>query len=137
MAKRYYICPVVQMDDGTGMLSYMPSVAALPGVSYSAVMPTGPDGRPAKDWCLVIVASSDHTAIRALAGVDPLPDFPLDGKVSAIQRQTMVAMKGAAEKRGVDPSLIDGADGYRDALRIIGRALEPAFDENKLDVADR
>lgn len=135
MAKRYYLCPIVETIDGDGLRLFRPKVAEI-GVSHTAIIATGPDGVPTTDWCLVMVATDDHAKVRALAGVDPMPDFPLDGKVSAIQRQTLVAMKAAVERRGIDPAVIDGADGYRDAVRAIGRALDSTFDENKFDVLD-
>ena len=139
MAKRYYLSNIV----GTGDESdpYRPAVADL-GVNWVGSIPTHPEGhpdygKPVHTWALVMVAAKDHAAVRTHPGVDSLPDFPLDGKVSAINQATKGLMKAALVRRGLDAdALVDAKDGFRDVIRGIGRALEPVFDENRFDVSD-
>lgn len=131
--KRYYISPIV----GTGAEDdpYRPKVADY-GVSWVGVIPSNPDtGRPVYPWCLVLVEAINHAALLADGAIDALPEFPLDGKVSAITRATKTRMSTALSKRGIDTSFIGSADGYRDVIRGIGRSLEASFDENGFDVA--
>ena len=75
--------------------------------------------------------------IRALLGVDPLPDFPLDGKVSAINAATKGLMKAALTRRGLDAdSIVDAKDGYREVIRGIGQHFNPQFSEDRFHVVD-
>lgn len=133
MAKRYYISPII--GDGSIDNPYRPKVADH-GVAWSGAIPTGPDGKPVKPWALVIVAAKNHAPLVADRDLDALPDFPLDGKVSAIQTATKNAMKNKLAARGIATAFIDGTDGYREVIRGVGRMLEPTFDENNFDVAD-
>lgn len=139
MAKRLYLCDIVGTGDEFD--PYRPAVADL-GVSWVGSIPTHPaghpqHGHPVHTWALVLVAAKDHAALRKLTGVDPLPDFPLDGKVSAINAATKGQMKAALVRRGLNAdSLVDAKDGFREVVRGIGQALDPVFDENKFDVTD-
>lgn len=133
MSKRLYICDVLHNEDQS---EYWPAVDAVTP-NWSAIMPTGPDGRPLFTWALVIVASKDHAELRNKPSIDPLPDFPLDGKVNAINAATKGLMKAALVRRGLNAdAIVDGKDGYREVVRGIGRALDAAFDENKFDITD-
>ncbi|MBA3622931.1 MAG: hypothetical protein H0W48_00375 [Methylibium sp.] len=136
--KRYYLCDVIgdgQDAEPTATTGPFRPAVADKGVLWAGVIPTGPDGRPLKPWCLVIVDAPNHAPVLADQRVDRLPDFPLDGKVSAVNAATKTAMLNAMTKRGIDTSFVTGADGYRDVIRGIGRSLDAAFDENALDVS--
>lgn len=139
MAKRLYLCDIIGTGDEFD--PYRPTVADL-GVSWVGSIPTHPEGhpdygKPVHTWALVLVAAKDHAAVRARTGVDPLPDFPLDGKVSAINAATKSQMKAALTRRGLNAdAIVDAKDGFRDVVRGIGQALDPVFDENKFDVTD-
>lgn len=129
--KRYYVCDLV--GDGSEENPFRPVIANFP-VAWSGSIPTGVDGRPVHKDCLVIVSTEDHAALRNAAGVVPLPDFPLDGKMSAIQNGTRNTMLSALVARGFDTTSIGNADGYRDALSEIGRQRDPLFNIDKFDV---
>lgn len=129
--KRYYVCDLI--GDGSEENPFRPAVADFP-VSWAGSIVTGDDGRPVHGDCLVIVNTEDHSTLRNAARVTPLPDFPLDGKVSAIQNGTKNAMLSALTARGFDTTAIGNADGYRDALIEIGRQRDPAFNVDKFDV---
>lgn len=133
MAKQYYICDIIGTGDEFD--PYRPAVADL-DVSWSGSIPTGTDGKPLHTWALVIVATANHAAVRAHKGVNSLPDFPLDGKVSAINVATKAAMAAAFTKRGIPTNIIDGKDGYREVIRAVGQRLEQSFDENAFDISD-
>lgn len=139
MAKRLYLCDIIGTGDEFD--PYRPAVADL-GVSWVGSIPTHPEGhpdygKPAHTWALVLVAAKDHAAVRQHAGVDPLPDFPLDGKVSAINAATKGQMKAALVRRGLNAdAIVDAKDGFREVVRGIGQALDPVFDENKFDITD-
>jgi hypothetical protein len=132
--KRYYICDI--LGDGSYGNPYRPSVADQ-NVAWVGAIPTNPDtGAPLFTWTLALVASDDHTKLRNKPGIAPLPDFPLDGKVSAINAATVALMKAAVQARGIPASIVDGKDGYREVIRAIGTRLQSDFSEDKFDIAD-
>lgn len=95
--KRYYISPIV----GTGAEDdpYRPKVADY-GVSWVGVIPSNPDtGRPVYPWCLALVEAINHASLLADRDIKPLPDFPLDGKVSAINKATRNRMSADLQGR--------------------------------------
>jgi hypothetical protein len=132
--KRYYMVDII--GSGTDDDPYRPALD-FAGIRYAGVIPSNPDGTPASTWALCIVAAKDHNMLRNDSRIDALPDFPMDGKVSAINNATKGLMKAALTRRNLNANtLVEDKDGYRDVIRGIGRALEPAFSEDKFDVAD-
>ena len=93
-------------------------------------------GRPVYADCLVLVAAQNHAQLRADQRIAAMPDFALDGKMSAINTSTKNGMLRALEKRGFDTSTIGNADGYRDALRDIGKQRDQDFDIDNFDLAE-
>lgn len=129
--KRYYISPII--GDGSIDNPYRPKVADY-GVPWAGLIPTDQDGKPVAVWALVLVSAANHAKLLADKDIHGLPDFPLDGKVSAIQNATKNVMKARLAARGIDTAFIDGTDGYREVVRGIGRKLQADFDENNFDV---
>lgn len=132
--KRYYISPIVGPNaKGT----YYPLVKDLlnlaEGEGFVATIKTNPDGTPALPWCLVNVNAANHLPLLADLRIKPMPDFPLDGKVAAIQKLTRDSMTAALANLGIDTAFISRADGYREILRTVGQIHDPAFDENNFD----
>lgn len=131
--KRYYISTII--GDGSEFDPFRPKIADY-GVSWVGVIPSDPTtGQPLFPWTLVLVEAISHASLLADRDITPLPDFPMDGKVSAINTATRNRMVADLQAQGVDTSFIGSADGYRDVIRGIGRALEASFDENGFDVA--
>ena len=131
--KRYYLSPIVGV--GTEADPYRPKIADY-GVGWVGVIPSDPTtGKPLFSFALVLVEALNHAAILADTTIDALPDFPLDGKVSAVNTGTKNRMVADLQARGLDTSLIGNSDGYPDVIRGIGKALDPGFDENHFDVA--
>ena len=113
---------------------YRPKVADY-GVDWVGTIPTHPDtGKPVFTWTLVLVNTVNHGKLLADNSIDAMPDFPLDGKVSAINTATKNAMISKLQARGIDTAFVSNADGYRDVIRGIGQKLEPSFNENNFDV---
>lgn len=134
MAKRYYISKIV--GDGTEGNAFRAKVEDY-GVQYSAEIQSDPvTGLPLKDWCLCVVAAKDHSQLRKDADIDPLPDFPMDGKVSSIHTNTKNDMVNKLKKRNINTAFLASTDGYREVIKEVGKQLNPNFDENALDVAD-
>lgn len=130
--KRYYISPII--GDGTEFNPFRPKIADY-GVAWVGSIPSDPNtGQPLFNWTLVMVNAVNHGTVLADNAIDALPDFPLDGKVSAINTATKNAMLTKLEARGIDTAFIGNADGYRDVIRGIGQKLEPTFSENNFDV---
>ncbi|SOD42355.1 hypothetical protein [Nitrosovibrio sp. Nv4] len=139
MAKKYYICDII--GDGQDVPPtpttgpFRPVIADL-GVSWVGSIPSDPvTGHPLHTWTLVLVNTDNHAKVIDAKGVDALPDFPLDGKVNAINNVTKSRMNEALVRRGINTDFVSGSDGYRDVIRGIGQKLEAAFDENNFDVA--
>ena len=138
MAKRYYLSNII--GDGTDSDPtpttgpFRVAIADL-GVSFVAQIPTDPvTGRPTKTWALALVNTDNHARLINTPGVDALPDFPLDGKVSAVNNITKTKMLASMTRRGIDKGFVDGTDGYRDVIRGIGKQVDQSFDENNFDV---
>ena len=139
MAKRYYLSPVIERESPLGFgTEYLPKIKVdHPTVSSVQVIPLDPEtGRPRFPWCLVLVAARDHGPLQRDTALGHLPDFPLDGKVSAINVLARTRMNQALEKFGIDTAFIQGTDGYRDVIRTVGQLLTPAFHEDAFDVSE-
>lgn len=126
--KRYYFSKVV--GTGSEFDPYRAEVADK-GVSHVAVIRDPPS---AGDWCLVMVNTDDHTTLRGMPDTEQLPDFPLDGKMTAINATSRRGLEQSMGRRGIPLDRLSLADGYRDALNRIGRDVDPAFDVDKFDV---
>ncbi len=133
MAKRYYLCDII--GDGSEDEPYRPKVADY-GVKWSGGIEVGPDGKPLHSDILVIVSTNNHSVLRGVPGIDPLPDFALDGKMSAINNVVKKQMINALRRRGIDDSGIGNTDGYREAMQQIGKQRSATFDIDKLDVRE-
>lgn len=127
MAKRYYLCDVI--GDGSAESPFRPVIADH-GVNYVGEIDAY------KTKAFVLVNAVNHTSLINIAGVDALPNFPLDAKINAMQSQAKNGLINAMDRRGFATGLISSADGYRDVIRGIGRELNPNFDENNFDVAE-
>lgn len=129
--KRYYLSELIADPHEPGAI--MPAIAES-GVSFSALIPTGPDGKPVSPWALCVVESKNHSALQHDRRLTALPDFPLDGKMSAINNVTKTGFINSLRARGVDTAFIGNTDGFREVVRGLGRMLDPTFDENNFDV---
>lgn len=133
MAKRWFLCPVV----GTGAADDPYRAKAHDyGVDYSAVIPSNPDGTPRFNWCLAKVAASDFAALDADGAFDAWPNVSLDTTVAQLPLAVRNRLRTALTNRGVDVSDVTGQTPLRAILRRIGRAMEPLFDPDVLDVRD-
>ncbi len=131
--KRYYLCDII--GNGSEENPFRVVVSDY-GVSNVAVIPTHPaTGLPLYSWALTKVSARSHANLRQIC--QPLPDYPMDGKVNGIHNATRAQMKADIEARTAKSATwVDGTDGYREVIRGIGRFLEPVFDENNFDVVD-
>ncbi len=133
MAKRYYLCDIIGTGDETD--PFRPAVADH-GVAWAGLIDSDPEtGRPLHTNTLVVVETENHAKLRADNRIDSLPDFALDGKMTAINSSARSQMAAALNRRGFNTTNINNADGYRDALQQIGRQRGVAFDINNFDVS--
>lgn len=135
MAKRYYLCPVIEVNDPDLGRLVKPDLPA--GTTFAAAgIPIDPvTGDPLSSWTLVIVAAPDHRALLQDVKLDALPEFPLDAKINAMQAAARVALQAALTRRGIAVD-VQSADGFRDLVRQIGRKVDTNFHENALDVSE-
>ena len=127
MAKRYYFSKMI--GTGSEFDPMRPAVSDY-GVNFSA------EYDPAKTDALCIVGTGSHTALLKDAALYGMPDYPLDGKLSAMRSATLNALNTAVTGRGFTVTW-GSADAYRDVIRSIGRQINPNFDENNFDVQDQ
>lgn len=132
MAKRYYVAEII--GDGSMDNPYRPAVEDY-GVAWAGAIETDVAGKPIHRDCLVLVSTDNHAQLRADSRIDAMPDFALDGKMSAINNVVKTAMINALRRRGIDVSGLTNTDGYREALQQIGMQRSAAFDIDKLDVS--
>ena len=129
--KRFYLCDIIGTGDEFD--PYRVSVADY-HVNYVALIPSNPStGAPLFSWALTRVSAGNHSTLVHIC--DPMPDFPMDGKVAGINQATKATMKDRIKARmGGSAAWIDNTDGYREVIRTIGQFQEPGFDENNFDV---
>ena len=132
MAKRYYLSAII--GTGTDGDPIRPAVADY-GVNFVAEYPPQDmtTGKYSRMECLVLVDAPNHTEIIKDTRASVMPDFPLDGKLSAMRSQTLTAMNTAATNRGYSVTW-GSADAYRDVVRSLGKQLNPNFSEDNFDV---
>lgn len=146
--KRYYICDII--GTGTEMDPYRPAISReieaarvtnpTFDASYSVVIPTHPEGHPQAGHpkfphALAIVEANNHAIFSGKQDIDSLPDVALDSKVSSMHTPTKNAMIARLNARGLRGADVDNADGYREVIRGIGKALDPAFHEDSFDAS--
>lgn len=137
MSKRYYIAPVV--GEGTEESPYRAKVPA--GVNYVAEIDIHPaghpqEGRPAKPWALVMVATADHTALLEDPDLDALPDVGLETTIANIPTAARANMRERFTARGINGRIAQDADTMRDVIRSAGRNLNPTFHEDNFNVSE-
>ena len=99
MSKRYYLADII--GDGTETNPYRPAVADH-GVAWVGMIDSDPEtGAPLHPNTLVVVETENHAKLRADTRIAPLPDFALDGKLTAINTAARNGMLTALTKRGL------------------------------------
>ena len=133
MSKRYYLCDII----GDGLepeTAFRPAIAEYSN-NWIASIPTNSNGQPSGSSVLTMVAEHNHAVLRGKPGVDQMPDFPLDGKVSSINANAKKVMDTAIANRNI-PVDTNSADGYRSVLDQIGKSIDLNFDIDNFDLAD-
>jgi hypothetical protein len=134
MSKQYYICEII--GDGSDFNPYRPAVADS-NVSWTASIPSDPTtGVPLYENCLAIVGTSNHGVLNNNSKIDALPDFPMIGKLSAMQGKAKADMDTMLTKRGFSTANVQASDGYKDLLQAIGKQRDTAFDISIFDVIE-
>lgn len=147
--KRWYIVDVI--GDGTEQDPQRLAIAHIPdlAIEYGGI-PVDPNtGVKLQDWSLCLVSTSAHSILRGRGDCFPLPDFPLDGKMSAMHSPTKLEFRVLVQQRlasRVGRSQVDAdalaadmfgtADGYRDVLQSLGKECDIAFDVDSYDMAE-
>jgi hypothetical protein len=133
MSKRYYLCDVI--GDGTEYNPFRPAVADA-NVSWVGDIPVDlQTGQPLYAWALVLVATDKHQSLRSDSRINALPDFPLDGRMNAINNAAAAGLTTALQKRGISVNW-GGTAGYRDVLQEVGRRNNANFNIDNFDVAE-
>ena len=129
MARRFVIAPVI--GSGTHFDPFRAGTTGTrePGQPKeddwrsSSTIPTGPDGMPLHDWCLVMVEHENPGRVQAALakqGVEPLADIGPDGLIADLPAQARTALANAMQNRGID---IARAQTFSDVLALIRNKL--------------
>lgn len=132
MPKRYYISKII----GDGLrpeTAFRPKVETY-GVSWAGSIPTDANGQPLFQHVLVIVNTNNHAVLKNDPDIGAMPDFPLDGKVSAIQNNVKSQAYAMLAAKGFNTATLDGNDGYRDLISAVGKQRDSNFDVDNFDV---
>ncbi len=131
--KRYCLASLVPPDENDDAYrTVIDELAKTNPIRSVQVMPGDPE---TGTWALVLVAGRNLGFLNGVPGVDVLPDFPKDGRLSAMHQPTKARMEEALLRRGLVVRT-DGVRGYREILREVGRKNDPSFDEDAFDVLD-
>lgn len=125
MAQRFCLCDVI--GNGTEANPYRP-VIANHNVSWVCILASSAiNGSPLKTWSLVLVDTTDFTAIAADNKIDLLPAYTLDKTTASLTTQEKNAIRNFLTKRGLDPNFVTTAVTLRDLIQLVGAAQDPAF----------
>jgi hypothetical protein len=149
----YYITRII----GTGVPHvdpYRPEMNTYT-ISNSAIIPvymqvdfdngTIPAGKKIGDpiftWCLVVIPTGSNTATidadiaSGATNADRLPITSLDATVGSLTGQQRTTLRNIGQKYGVARIAgLTNANTCREALVMIGQALDPLFDASSFDV---
>jgi hypothetical protein len=118
--KAYYVTPV--LGNGGAGNPFRPVLASASGVNWSAVLPSGVDGKPLFQWCLVAVGG-DELAISNIPG-----SMRICG-IAEMERPVTLATLDSLTDKGVNTNCATS----RLLVRSIGRTLQGVgFNENDL-----
>lgn len=99
--------------------------------AHSALIDVDPGtGHPRQAWALVLALTDDPDALDAVDGWDPVVNHAdLDRPLAALPPTARQRLGAVAARRGLgNPST------GREAVRGLGRKLQPAFDEGHMGV---
>jgi hypothetical protein len=128
MAQRYILCGVTTEVNEYGETERVAAIAKMnwpPGTEITYLHHPSED----KAFCLV----THPTNVLPIPGnidAEALPEHALDTKVGAMHGPTRIKMRDNLQKRGIDDSVVDNADGYREVIRHVGKQFDPQFHEN-------
>ncbi len=131
MPKRVIVCDVV--GTGTREDPYRAQVRGLPGVSLSALIPTGANGHPTRAVCLALVSGADLTAALAASGVDAFPDVPFATLLSTLTTQQRNALQTRLTARGFPSNVVSLSATLGELVRRCGQFHEAGFRETGLN----
>jgi hypothetical protein len=122
LIRRWYLVPVV----GTGTTDD-PFRAETLGRGGSAVIPSRDDGHPKHGVALVLISTTEHAELEADPRIHPLGDMSdLDLPVGELPDTKRAWLESVVRDRGVPATGL-----VRDVIRLLGRQLDPEFDERE------
>lgn len=131
MSKRYYISDIIG-DGLTPETAFRAKIQDEDLLGSQIIIPTNADGTPKFTWALCIVDAVNHAALTSVVGVDQLPEFPLDGKLSSISQNAKNKLDFAISRVGVAVNT-NQSTGYRDVIDQVGKNLIPSFNVDNFD----
>lgn len=118
--KRYYISSI--RGDGSEEDNFRPTVADYIG-NWAGSIPCNPKtGMPTQAWVLVAVFDEDQAILLGVAGVDLLPDYPLDGLISAMDTADSLMVYQGLAAHGINTAIVNLCPLYSDLLARLQQA---------------
>lgn len=125
MGKRYFLTNIKESPGPFGLPLRECDLPPLPdGARTTQVI-----GAAAWGLCIVTLPDDNFRPVINHAGVDTLPDVPLNIRMDAIGNQGRNLLLNAFTRRGLATDIVGAADDYAAVIRHIGRRHDPNFDE--------
>lgn len=138
--KRWFLSPVIGTgtDDDPYRAALLDRTLARGGPVRSVVCEIASDpvtGAPLAPWALCVASGRDLTGLAGLPQTYELPDITKDATASTLTGAKRNEVNAALSARGIAVRVVPSTP-WREVLRGVGRALNPAFHEDRLDVPD-
>lgn len=123
--RKYYVCDVI--GDGTELNPYRAKISDL-AVNHVSVM------NAAKTWAMCRVAGINLELLDMTPGIDAMPDFPLDSKMTSMGNAAKNNMNAKLNARSITQPT--SPDAYREVIRHVGQQANANFNEDNFDVSE-
>ncbi len=135
MSQRFYVAAVELVDMPQGGQGYRP---ALPvGVSFSAIIPSNPDGTPRLPWVVCLVDADDHSELEKSASVMSLGLTP-ESPMADVRQNLRSQYTNKLRQSGYAELSIDWAvDKAQDVFDKMATIAEPAYKRGTVSARSR
>lgn len=128
--RRLYLSPAYLTMTSDGLTAITKAVDLYSPIAHSQKIALNQDGTLAMPWGFCVIEVANHLPLLADSELAVLPEFPLDGRVSALTPGAVNVLKSGMGRFSIATSLVDNATGWREVVRGLGRLLDPDFNEN-------
>lgn len=135
MSQRFYVTPVELADLPYGGQAYRP---ALPdGASFSAIMPTNPDGTPRLPFVICVVDTDDHDAVTRYNSNTISLGLTPESPMSDVRQNMRSQFTNRLRQNGYDITIDWQRDTAQDVFDKLAAIAEPAYKRGAVGVGQR